>query len=107
MNETIVILGNGFDRDLGIDLSFNAYCNYHLCPAYNPLNIDKKRWSDFENEIREKILSWYNNKRNEEYAKLINEEWIAFKRTLSKILCKCKQDSVVSHFLYLDSVFKN
>lgn len=42
MNETIVILGNGFDRDLGIDLSFNAYCNYHLCPAYNPLNIDKK-----------------------------------------------------------------
>ena len=27
--------------------------------------------------------------------------------TLSKILCKCKQDSVVSSFLYLDSVFKN
>ena len=29
------------------------------------------------------------------------------KTTLSKILCKCKQDSVVSSFLYLDSVFKN
>ena len=27
--------------------------------------------------------------------------------TLSKILCKWKQDSVVSLFLYLDSVFKN
>ena len=27
--------------------------------------------------------------------------------TLSKILCKWKQDSVVSFFLYLDSVFKN
>ena len=26
---------------------------------------------------------------------------------LSKILCKWKQDSVVSFFLYLDSVFKN
>ncbi len=26
--------------------------------------------------------------------------------TLSKILCKWKQDSVVSFFLYLDSVFK-
>lgn len=76
-------MGNGFDRNLGIDLSFNAYCNYHLCPACNPLNIDKKRWSDFENEIREKILSWYNNKRNEEYAKHINEEWIAFKRYFS------------------------
>ena len=28
------------------------------------------------------------------------------KKTLSKILCKWKQDSVVSFFLYLDSVFK-
>ena len=26
--------------------------------------------------------------------------------TLSKILCKCKQDSVISYFLYLDSVIK-
>ena len=29
------------------------------------------------------------------------------KKTLSKILCKWKQDSAVSLFLYLDSVFKN
>ena len=29
------------------------------------------------------------------------------KRTLSKILCKWKQDSAVSLFLYLNSVFKN
>ncbi len=28
------------------------------------------------------------------------------KRTLSKILCKWKQDSVISFFLYLDSAFK-
>ena len=27
--------------------------------------------------------------------------------TLSKILCKWKQDSAVSFFLYLDSVFKD
>ena len=27
--------------------------------------------------------------------------------TLSKILCKWKQDSVVGFFLYLDSVFKH
>ena len=27
--------------------------------------------------------------------------------TLSKILCKWKQDSVISSFLYLDSVFKD
>ena len=28
-------------------------------------------------------------------------------KTLSKILCKWEQDSAVSLFLYLDSVFKN
>ena len=28
-------------------------------------------------------------------------------KTLSKILCKWEQDSVVSFFLYLDSIFKN
>ena len=27
-------------------------------------------------------------------------------KTLSKILCKWKQDSVISFFLYLDSAFK-
>ena len=32
---------------------------------------------------------------------------ISLKLTLSKILCKWKQDSAVSLFLYLDSVFKN
>ena len=30
----------------------------------------------------------------------------SFQMVLSKILCKWKQDSVVSLFLYLDSVFK-
>ena len=31
----------------------------------------------------------------------------SFCKTLSKILCKWKQDSVVSLFLYLNSVFKH
>ena len=39
------------------------------------------------------------------YTERVN---IPFKiSTLSKILCKWKQDSAVSLFLYLDSVFKN
>ena len=32
---------------------------------------------------------------------------VTFGGTLSKILCKWKQDSVISFFLYLDSVFKD
>ena len=37
----------------------------------------------------------------------INDMCNRFSKTLSRILCKWKQDSVVSLFLYLDSVFKN
>ena len=33
--------------------------------------------------------------------------FLNLEKTLSKILCKWKQDSVVSLFLYLDSVFKH
>lgn len=41
-------------------------------------------------------------------VQLINgKEVTEYKETLSKILCKWKQDSVVSLFLYLDSVFKH
>ena len=77
--KTLVILGNGFDRDLGIDLSFNAYCRNRHCIAYHP---EKKLWSNFENDIRQKILSW-DKERNEESAKEINSEWIAFKKNFS------------------------
>ena len=38
---------------------------------------------------------------------LANVQLMLDTSTLSKILCKWKQDSVVSLFLYLDSVFKN
>ena len=34
-------------------------------------------------------------------------EYLVFHKKLSKILCKWKQSSAVSLFLYLDSVFKN
>ena len=40
---------------------------------------------------------------------IMNQFMLMFENrmTLSKILCKWKQDSAVSLFLYLDSVFKN
>ena len=44
------------------------------------------------------------------YAKFRPAFFVTYKfgiLTLSKILCKWKQDSAVSLFLYLDSVFKN
>ena len=43
---------------------------------------------------------------NDAFYKMTGHEKKDFKMVLSKILCKWKQDSVVSLFLYLDSVFK-
>lgn len=79
MNKTLVILGNGFDRNLGLDLSFDAYCCNRHCIAYNP---EIKLWGNFENSIRQKVLAW-DKERNEESAKEINSEWIAFKKYFS------------------------
>lgn len=79
MGKVIVILGNGFDCDLGLDLSFNAYCRYHLCPF---CCSDVEFWGDFENRIRVDILGWDKNK-NKELANDINLKWQAFKRNFS------------------------
>ena len=40
------------------------------------------------------------------HHKIPQQAYKSMKLVLSKILCKWKQDSVVSLFLYLDSVFK-
>lgn len=82
MKNTVVILGNGFDRDLGINLSFGAYCRCPKCIAYVEHDEDEKPWGDFENDIRKKILAW-NDKKDDEVAKSINKEWLAFKANFS------------------------
>lgn len=82
MKNTVVILGNGFDRDLGLNLSFGAYCRCPKCIAYVERDEDDKPWGDFENDIREKILAWNDNK-DDEVAKNINKEWQAFKMNFS------------------------
>lgn len=82
MGETLVILGNGFDLDLGINLSFGAYCRYPKCLAYVDRDEDEKPWGNFEKDIRQKILAWNDNK-DDEVAKSINEEWRAFKTNFS------------------------
>lgn len=82
MKNTIVILGNGFDRDLGINLSFGAYCRCPKCIAYVEHDEDDKPWGDFENDIRQKILEW-NDYKDDKVAETINGEWLAFKANLS------------------------
>ena len=52
----LVILGSGFDIDLGLKNSCADYAKNHLCPV-----AGNKQWSTFENTLRDEVIQWYNN----------------------------------------------
>lgn len=74
----LIILGSGFDIDLGLKNSFADYNKYHLCVTFNC-----NEWNDFENELRKKVIEWYNNGMNEDEAKELNQLWRHFVWPLS------------------------
>ena len=53
------------------------------------------------------IMNIIKNRRKNDIKRVTDMTVNSLNMTLSKILCKWKQDSAVSLFLYLDSVFKN
>lgn len=84
---TLIILGNGFDTDLGFNLSFKAYSNCHLNPT-----CGLSTWHDYENYLRDKILKWVASDQSEQTAKDINEEWQAFTSNFSYFFTKNTSD---------------
>ena len=82
-----------------------AFYNFDAELVAQMTDEDVERLMQFEGIVKNrlKIKSTITN------AKLflaVQKEFGSFYKVLSKILCKWKQDSVVSLFLYLDSVFK-
>ena len=82
-----------------------AFCNFDAELVAQMTDEDVERLMQFEGIVKNrlKIKSTITN------AKLflaVQKKFGSFYKVLSKILCKWKQDSVVSLFLYLDSVFK-
>ena len=59
----VLILGNGFDLDLGLKTSYKDFCESEFCPKYYPApliahlnekwgdNLDGVKWYDLENEL--------------------------------------------------------
>ena len=59
----VLILGNGFDLDIGLKTSYKDFCESEFCPKYYPApliahlnekwgdNLDGVRWYDLENEL--------------------------------------------------------
>ena len=83
-----------------------AFYNFDAELVAQMTDEDVERLMQFEGIVKNrlKIKSTITN------AKLflaVQKEFGSFYKVLSKILCKWKQDSVVSLFLYLDSVFKH
>lgn len=81
MGKNVIIIGNGFDMDLGINLSFAKWRNHHLCLGYelDRFNPRGELWNDFESALRESILESVNRIANTETrAQEINLFWQGF-----------------------------
>ena len=61
-NETLIILGNGFDLDLGLNTSFRDFVRSFLFQTAPEVPLIKKikieEWSDLERELRDAILEY-------------------------------------------------
>lgn len=62
MRKTVLIIGNGFDMDLGINLSFSKWRSSHYCLSYELSKSSPKGnlWNDFEKVLRDYIFAYYN-----------------------------------------------
>lgn len=75
---TLVILGSGFDIDLGLKNSCADYAKDYRCPT-----VGNETWSAFENTLRDEIIQWYNNGKYEQKAEELNLLWKVYVKNVS------------------------
>ena len=95
MKNTVLIIGNGFDMDLGINLSFLKWRNSHHCLSYELSKSNPKGdlWNDFEKSLREAILAYHNGTTSSDIqAKDINLFWQGFWKFFSVFFSEETQD---------------
>ena len=76
--KTLIILGSGFDIDLGLGNSCRDFCKSHYCPISG-----NQYWSDFEGTLRDEVIKWYTDGKQELAAKALNELWQVYVRNIS------------------------
>ena len=78
MANNVIILGNGFDLDLGLNTSFKSFCESTYFRSLPNISFIKdlrtNNWSDVEGCIRKHLVE-YSKSPNEELAKKINLLW--------------------------------
>ncbi|MBQ2852930.1 MAG: hypothetical protein IJE76_06010 [Bacteroidales bacterium] len=87
MSNTLVILGSGFDKDLGLNNSCSDFSRYHLCPV-----AGNDKWSNFENTLRDKVINWYNNGMSTKEAIELNKLWCEYSKTISWFFTNCSDE---------------
>lgn len=95
MGKSVIVIGNGFDMDLGINLSFSEWRKRDLCLGYELDKINPKGylWNDFEFSLRESIIDCFINKANsEKRANDINLFWQGFWKYLSVFFSEVTKD---------------
>ena len=113
---TIVILGNGFDIDLGLNTKFENFISstHFIKNSFTPLmndirenyQKDKRRWCDIEQIFRDLFINYQNNP-SQDLFENINNSWLMINKAwgiylpeiteLDKI--KIKKDSCAYKFL--------
>ena len=82
-NSNLIILGNGFDLDLGLDTSFASFVKsyeFQLLPHISFVcDLKENNWSDVEGCIRNSLLE-YSQHPDEETTKEINDAWKALEK---------------------------
>ena len=89
----LVILGSGFDIDLGLKNSCADYAKSHLCPV-----VGNKQWSTFENTLRDDVIQWYNNGKHEQKAEELNLLWQVYVKNVSWFFTEKSDNFLVRKF---------
>lgn len=97
---TLIILGSGFDLDLGLENSCRDFSKSHYCPT-----TGNEKWSDFEGTLRDEVIKWYAAGKQELAAKTLNELWQVYVKNISWFFTdksdkfKCNKNTCAYKFL--------
>ena len=81
--DNLIILGNGFDIDLGLKTTFKAFRESFEFRSIADIPLIKKirdnQWNDIEGKLREELIEYSKNP-NDEWAESINHAWLMITR---------------------------
>lgn len=81
--DNLIILGNGFDIDLGLRTTFKAFRESFEFRSIADIPLIKEirdnQWNDIEGKLREELIEYSKNP-NDEWAESINHAWLMITR---------------------------